>query len=81
MEGVGHADVVVGPVRALGHHDVGGHARQVGLIGERDQVEQQVDLLVEVVQLADRRLGNVIADRFAARRQLTRRSISRTVSR
>ena len=66
----GHADVVVGAVGAFGHHDVRGHARQVRLVGQRDQVEQQVDLRAERVQLADRRLRHVDARQVAARRQL-----------
>ena len=61
MEGIGHADVVVGLVRAFRHHDVRGHAGQVRLIGDGDQIEQQIDLLVEVVELADRTLGNLHA--------------------
>ena len=47
MEGVRHADVIIGPVRAFGDHDVGGHAREIGLIGNRDQIEHQPHLLVE----------------------------------
>src|SRR5687767_10410166 len=58
MERVGHADVVVGLVRAFRHHDVRGDAGQVGLIGDGNQIEEKVDLLVEVVELADRTLGN-----------------------
>ncbi len=57
MEGVRHADVVVGAVRPFGDHDVGRDTREVGLIGQRDQIEEQIDLLVERVQLADRRLA------------------------
>ena len=54
MEGIRNTDVVVGPVGAFRDHDVGSHARQVGLIRERDQVEHQLHLLGEVVQFADR---------------------------
>ena len=61
MEGIGHADMVVGLVRAFRHHHEGRHAGEVGLIGDGDQIEQQIDLFVEVVELADRTLGNLHA--------------------
>jgi hypothetical protein len=59
MERVGHADVVVGAVRAFGDHDVRGDARQIGLVGQRDQIEQQIDLRAKLVQLANRSLGHI----------------------
>src|SRR5204862_2710433 len=40
-------------------HDVGRDTSQIGLIGENKQVEHQLHLLVEVVQFADRSLGNL----------------------
>ena len=49
--------MIVGPVRAFADHDVGRHARKIGLIGNRDQVEHQLDLRVERILLAPRRLG------------------------
>ena len=58
MEGIGHADMVVRAVGAFGDHDVGRHAGKVGLIREREQVEQQFYLFVEVVELAHRRSRN-----------------------
>src|SRR5262249_1410034 len=53
MERVRNSDMVVSPVRALGHHDVGNDARQVGLISDRGQIEKQIDLLVEVIKHSD----------------------------
>ena len=64
----GNADVVVGLVRAFRHHDVGNHAREVGLVGDRDQIENQVDLLVEVVARPDRALRNLHAGNVGGRR-------------
>ncbi len=64
----GHADVVVRAVRALGHHDVRRDARDVRLVREVDQVEHQLHLLVEVRQLADRRVGQVDRRQIALRR-------------
>ena len=63
-----HADVVVRAVRALGHHDVRRDARDVRLIREVDQVEHQLHLLVEVRQLADRRIGQIDRGEVALRR-------------
>ncbi len=63
MEGVRHADVIIGPVRAFADHDVGGHAGEIGLIGNCDQVEQQPHLLVDRNIL----LGHRYLRRFHAR--------------
>ncbi len=49
VEGLGNPDMVVGLVRAFSDHDVGSHAGDVGLIGDRDQIEKKFDLLVEIV--------------------------------
>ena len=70
VERIGNADVVVRAVGAFGDHEVRSHARQIGLIGQRDQVEEQPDLLVERVQFADRRLGQIDARQVALRCQL-----------
>ena len=57
VERIRHANVVVGAIGAFRHHHVSGHARQVGLVGERQQVELQLHLRIEVVQFAGRCLG------------------------
>ena len=77
MEGIRNADVVVGPVRAFRDHDVGSHARQVGLIRERDQVEHQLHLLGEVVQFSHGSLGNLERGQIFRRRLLRRAARSR----
>ena len=70
MERVGHADVVVCPIRAFGDHDVRGHARQVRLVGKGDEVEHDLDLLVERIELADRRFGQLDTRQIALLRFL-----------
>ena len=70
MEGIRNTDVVVGPVRAFRDHDVGSHARQVGLIRERDQVEHQLHLLGEGVQFSHGSLGNLERGKIFRRRLL-----------
>ena len=57
-----HADLRVGLVALLARHHEGRHARDVRLIGEREQVVHQLDVLFELEWDADRR-----------RRQLERR--------
>ncbi len=59
--------MVVGPVRALRHHDVGGNPGRIGLEGERQQVEHELDLLIEVVQLAHRSLWHLHLAEIACR--------------
>ncbi len=59
MKRIRHADEVVGAVGAFGDHHVGDHAREIGLICKRDQVEHQPDLLVEVLELTERRVRHV----------------------
>ncbi len=61
VERIRHADVVVGAVGAFGDHHVRRDAREIRLIGERDQVEHEPDLLVEVLELADRRVRHLDA--------------------
>ena len=71
MEGVRHADVIIGPVRAFADHDVGGNAREIGLIGNRDQIEQQPHLLVDRrILLGLRYLGRLHAREIAVLRKL-----------
>ena len=63
--------MIIGPVRAFAGHDVGGHAREIGLIGDRDQVEQQLHLLVErIILLGQRYLGRLHAREIAVRCKL-----------
>ncbi len=82
VEGIRNADVVVGPVGAFGDHDVGSHAREVGLISEREQVEHQLHLVWKVIQFPDRSIGNLEAGKISwSRPSAVRRSISRTLSR
>ena len=59
MEGIRNADMVVGPVRPFRNHDVGNHASEVGLEGERNQIEHQLHLLGEILQLANGSIGNL----------------------
>ena len=70
MERIRNADVVVGAVRAFRDHDVGRHAREVGLVRERDQVEHQLDLLAEVFQFPDGSIGNLERRQILRRRHL-----------
>ena len=49
---VRNAEVLVRPPGAFRRHHVRGHTREVGLVGQCDQVEHHVDLLGEVVQFA-----------------------------
>src|SRR5690606_5441624 len=65
-----YADMVVGAVRALGDHDVGGHAREVCLICESDQIEHETYLIVETVELADRYVRQLYAGKIALLRKL-----------
>ncbi len=51
--------MIVGAVGALGHHDVGGDARQVRLIGQRQQVEHHLHLIRESIELAHGSIGNL----------------------
>ena len=74
MEGIRHADVIVGPVRAFADHDVGGDARQIGLIGNRDQIEQQPHFLIDRNILLGRgKLGRLYARKVAVLRELVDR--------
>src|SRR4030095_11385338 len=59
MKGIRNADMVVGPVRPFRHHDVGNHAGEVGLIGERNQIEHQLHLLSEVLQFSYGSIGDL----------------------
>jgi len=71
MEGVRHADGIIGPVRAFADHDVGGHPREIGLIGNRDQIEQQPHLLIDRhILLCHRYLGRRHARDIAVLRKL-----------
>jgi hypothetical protein len=49
VERLWNANVVVGLIRAFGNHDKSGDPGNVGLIGNRKQVEKKVNLFVEVV--------------------------------
>ena len=82
MEGFGDAQVRVGAHAGFAIHRHRDHARDVGLEGERHQIEHQLEMLGDVVRRADRRIRNRQRDccpAFAA--ICTRRSISRTESR
>ena len=59
MEGFGDRQVGVGAhADFLGHHERG-HLRLVGLPGQRDHVEQRVEVIAELVGHALRRIGQV----------------------
>src|SRR6185437_14685107 len=48
VEGIRHPDEIVGAVGAFGDHHERGDAREIRLIGQRQQVEHQANLLIEV---------------------------------
>jgi hypothetical protein len=59
------------PVRAFADHDEGGHAREIGLIGNRDQIEQQPHLLIDRdILLGPGYLGRLHAREIAVLRKL-----------
>jgi hypothetical protein len=63
--------MIIGPVRAFADHDVGGHAREIGLIRNRDQIEQQPHFLIDRHILLGRRyLGRLHAREIAVLRKL-----------
>ena len=53
---VGHAEVGVGPHAEFARHHEGEDARDVGLAGHGEKVEQQSDVLHERRRYADRRI-------------------------
>ncbi len=53
MEGIGHADMVVGTIGPFADHDVRRYAGNVCLVGKRNQIEHQAHLLIEIGQLTD----------------------------
>ena len=55
---LGDADLRVRPLADLARHHEREHARDVGLVRERQQVEHQLDVLVERLRHADRRVGH-----------------------
>ncbi len=67
VEGVGNADVVVGPVGAFADHEVRGDPSHVCLVGQHDQIEHQTYLLVEIRQLTDRCVGQLDTGEIALR--------------
>src|SRR5262245_11047573 len=61
VKGIRNADMVVGPVRSFGDHDVGNHAGEVGLEREGKQIEHQLDLLGEILEFSHGSIGNLQA--------------------
>ena len=65
VERIRHADVVVGAIGAFGDHHVRRDAREVRLIGEGDEIEHEPDLLIKVLELANRRIRHLDAFEIA----------------
>ena len=69
MEGIRHADVGVGLLAHLGRDHEALDARQVALVGERHQIEHQVQMLVEILGRRARHFRQLqLARRRCARR-------------
>ena len=54
MVRLGHADVRIGTLADLTRHHEGEDAREIGLIGKRQEVEHETDVLLERLRHADR---------------------------
>ncbi len=65
MESIRHANMGVGAICGLSGHYERDDARQIRLVGEGDQIEQQSHLLIEVLDDANRRVRNVGASQLA----------------
>ena len=70
MERIGHPNVVVGLVRAFSHHEVRGDTGNVRLVRDRDQIEHEINLFVELVVHADGTFGNLHAGDIRGRDDL-----------
>ncbi len=82
VERIGHADVVARLLADLWRDHEALDAREVALIRERDQVEHQAEVLVEVLRGRARHLRQrQLRDIAVLGSSATRRSISRTLSR
>ena len=67
MERIGHTHVVVGLVRAFSRHQVRGDASNIRLVGDREQIEHEINLLVEFVVHTDGAFGNLHAGDIGGR--------------
>ena len=70
MEGIRDADEVVRLVADLGGHHEGRHAREVALECQRDEIEHQLQVLIEIARNAGRRVRQVDLRRVTPRKLL-----------